>query len=180
MLHDILLIIFSGASITAFFELVKFLLARKFQKEDKEDNYATRQELVEGLEAREAKGAERFDINSKAIVENTKAIEDLASISKDLKDNVLLLTNTITEMKGYNKTVGDAVNGIIHDRIIHNVDTYIDRKAITIEEISTLKSMYYPYKKLGGNGDVETAFEQAIKLPVVTKEESIELDKKNN
>ena len=36
--------------------------------------------------------------------------------------------------------------------------------------------MYYPYKKLGGNGDVETAFEQAIKLPILTKQEATQKD----
>lgn len=108
-----------------------------------------------------------FQVNDRKTEYVTKA--DIKDITKELKD-------TMVEMNAYSKNIGLAVNGIIHDRIIKNVDEYIDRNGITIEEISTLKSMYYPYKNLGGNGDVETAFEQACKLPVITKEEAIDRD----
>jgi hypothetical protein len=176
MSHDLLLVLAGGGFAAALLKFIEFLLARKFQKQDQLETYATREELQQGLDEREATGAERFNIHKQEIKEHTTAIHDLAKVSKELKDNVLLLTNTISEMQQYNKTVGSAVNGIIHDRIIHNVDTYIERDGITVEEISTLKSLYYPYKNLGGNGDVETAFEQANKLPVLTKDEASNRD----
>lgn len=176
MLHDILLVLCSGATIAAVLKFIEFLISHKTHKEEHKEDIDNklddvRTELKDHL----------TDVNRQWKLDycdkNAQGIEELTQVSKELKDNVIVLTNTTADMKEYDKTLGTAVNGIIHDRIIHNVNEYINRKAITIEEISTLKSMYYPYKKLGGNGDVETAFEQAIKLPVVTKEEAIELDK---
>lgn len=176
MLHDILLVLCSGATVAAVLKFVEFLITHKTHKEEHKEDIDhkmndMRTELKNHLS----------DVNRQWKLDycdqNAQGIQDLTRVSAELKDNVILLTNTTNTMREYDKILGAAVNGIIHDRIIYNVNEYINRKAITIEEISTLKSMYYPYKKLGGNGDVETAFEQAIKLPVVTKEEAIELDK---
>lgn len=164
-------------------ELIKFFVSRKDRKqerkEDKEENSmadALRKEFNAGLDKREATGKERFDINSKQIKENTQKIDEVIEISSQLKDNVVLLTENISQMQEYNVNVGDAMKGIIHDRIIHNVDGFIERGGITAEEISTLKSMYEPYKRLGGNGDVATAYDIAVKLPVLTKEAAIKRD----
>lgn len=164
-------------------ELIKFFVTRKDRKqerkEDKAENKmadALRIEFKEGLDKREATGKERFDINSKQIKENAAKIDEVIDISSQLKDNVVLLTENISQMQEYNVNVGDAMKGIIHDRIIHNVDGFIERGGITAEEISTLKSMYEPYKRLGGNGDVATAYDIAVKLPVLTKEQAMKRD----
>ena len=176
MLHDIILVLCSGATIAAVLKFIEFLISHKTHKEEHKEDIDNKLDDV-----RTEFKDHLTNVNAQWKLDycdrNAQGIQDLTRVSAELKDNVVLLTSTIAAMKQYDETLGSAVNGIIHDRIIHNVNEYINRKAITIEEISTLKSMYYPYKKLGGNGDVETAFEQAIKLPVVTKEEAIELDK---
>ena len=83
----------------------------------------------------------------------------------------------------YMHTMGEALMGIIHDRVIHNADAYIARNGITREELTSITSLYQPYKQLGGNGDVETAFKLISNLELITKEEAnkrdIELSKKN-
>jgi len=195
-MHDFLLVLAGGGIVAALLKFIEYLIEHKTHiKERAEDRKEKkneqskkeiedlRNEFKEGLDKREATGRERFDINSKAIDENTKQINELLSISNQLKDNsnqlkdnVILLTRNISEIQEYNINVGKAINGIIHDRIVHNVDAFVERNGITSEEISTLKSMYYPYKKLGGNGDVETAFEIAVKLPPITKEEAVKRD----
>ena len=164
-------------------ELIKFFVSRKDHKEERKEDKAEnkiadtlRKEFKDGLDKREATGKERFDINSKSIKENSQKIDEVIDISSQLKDNILLLTENISQMQEYNTNVGDAMKGIIHDRIIHNVDGFIERNGITSEEISTLKSMYLPYKKLGGNGDVETAYDIAVKLPIITKETAMNRD----
>lgn len=164
-------------------ELIKFFVSRKDKKqerkEDKEENSMAntlRKEFSKGLDEREATGKERFDINSKQIKENAAKIDEVIEISSQLKDNILLLTENISQMQEYNTNVGDAMKGIIHDRIIHNVDSFIERGGITQEEVATLKSMYVPYKKLGGNGDVETAFDIAVKLPIIPKQDALTKD----
>lgn len=178
MVKDLLLVLFGGGFCVGLLKFIEFLIKRRDEKQlhqeeradKKDDTYAAlRKEFKEGLDEREATGKWRFE-------ENSAKIDKLFDVSNDLKDNVLLLTTNISQMQEYNVNVGDAMKGIIHDRIVHNVDGFIERNGITNEEISTLKSMYYPYKKLGGNGDVETAFETATKLPPITKEEAIKRD----
>lgn len=164
-------------------ELIKFFVSRKDKKQErKEDKEETsmantlRKEFNKGLDEREATGKERFDINSKQIKENAAKIDEVIEISSQLKDNILLLTENISQMQEYNTNLGDAIKGIIHDRIIHNVDSFIERGGITQEEVATLKSMYVPYKRLGGNGDVETSFDIAVKLPIITKKDALSKD----
>lgn len=178
LIKDIILVILGGGG----FKFVEYLIEHRTQvrnrKEDREDTTDKKlsdlkQFAIDHLDESNALWKEKY------CNRNANAISELTYVSKELKDNVILLTNTMAEMKEYNQNVGGAVTGIIHDRIIHNVDDYFDRGGITIKEISTLKSMYYPYKKLGGNGDVETAFERATNgtiLPVITDEEAIRRD----
>lgn len=175
MLRDILLVVLGGGSVAALFKFIEFLIQhisqKKERKEDKKDELGNvRRELKQHL----------VDVNQewkeKYCDRNAEAIDELAVVSNQLRDNVLLLTKTVTSMKEYNSHVGDAVQGMIHDRIIHNVDCYIARQAITKEELSTLRSLYEPYVKLGGNGDVKTAYDVAEDLPVVTKEEAFKRD----
>lgn len=164
-------------------ELVKFFVDRADHKEERREDKAEnsmantlRKEFNAGLDQREATGKERFDINSKQIQENSAKIDEVIDISGQLKDNIVLLTSTISQLQEYNTNVGDAVKGIIHDRIIHNVDGFIERGGIAREELTTLESMYVPYKKLGGNGDVETAYTIAKKLPIWTKQDALKAD----
>ena len=156
-------------------ELIKFFVSRKDKKQErKEDKEAAvdnlRKELKQHLIDVNAGWKENY------CDKNGKAIDELSDVCLQLKDNVVLLTENISQMQEYNTNVGDAVKGIIHDRILHNVDVYIERGGITHEELATLKSMYDPYKNLGGNGDVETAYNIALKLPVITKNDALERD----
>lgn len=156
-------------------ELIKFFVSRKDKKQErKEDKEAAvdnlRKELKQHLIDVNAGWKETY------CDKNSKAINELSDVCLQLKDNVVLLTENISQMQEYNTNVGDAVKGIIHDRILHNVDGYIERGGITHEELATLKSMYDPYKNLGGNGDVETAYNIALKLPVITKNDALERD----
>lgn len=174
-MRDILLVLLGGGFTAALLKFIEFLITHHTHKKEHKEDVDNKVDRLR-TELKNHLTEVNADWKTKYCDRNAEGIAELAAVSKDLKDNIMLLTGTITEMKEYNKTVGSAVNGIIHDRIIHNVDEFIDRKGITVEEIATLKSMYYPYKNLGGNGDVETAFEQALKLPVITKQEATDRD----
>ena len=175
-MDDIIVIIISGlvggGLITGILKFIEFLIKHKAERKDHKEGVDKK---VEDLRDELKKHLIDTNVQWKEMYcdKNASAIEELSKVSRDLKDNVVLLTGTMAEMREYNHIVGAAVNGVIHDRIIHNVNEYIDRNAITLEELSTLKSMYEPYKKLGGNGDVEVAYTQAQELPVITKEELI-------
>ena len=170
-----------GALVGAFgvVELIKFFVTRKDKKQERQEDRADdignlRTELKKHLEDTNADWKTTYcDKNAQAIAQVAKELSELGS---KLTDNVLLLTNTVTEIKDNNVNIGDAINGIIHDRIIHNVDVYIERGGITQDELATLTSMYDPYRKLGGNGNVKTAYEIAAKLPIITKEQAIKRD----
>lgn len=157
-------------------ELIKFFVSRKDKKQERKEE---REDAVDNLRA-ELK-QHLVDVNAgwkeKYCDRNAEAITELSQVCIQLKENVVLLTDNISQMQAYNTNVGDAVKGIIHDRIMHNIEGFIERGGITHEELATLKSMYEPYKKLGGNGDVETAFDIASKLPVITKHDALERDK---
>lgn len=170
-----------GALVGAFgvVELIKFFVSRKDKKQERKEDRADdignlRTELKKHLDDTNADWKTTYcDKNAKAIADVAKELSDLGT---KLTDNVLLLTNTVTEIKENNSNIGDAINGIIHDRIIHNVDGFIDRGGITQDELATLTSMYEPYRKLGGNGNVQTAYEIAAKLPIISKEQAIKRD----
>lgn len=175
MLHDLLLVIVGGGTVAALLKFIEFLIQHRTHKkeriEDRQDDVGNlRKELKQHLVDENSKWKEQY------CDRNAQSIDELKEVSSQLKDNVILLTDTITSMKEYNINVGDAVQGIIHDRILHNVDCYIARQGITKEELTTLKSMYRPYKKLGGNGDVETAYEIVTDLDVISKDEAAKRD----
>lgn len=175
MFRDIVLILAGGGALAAMLKFIEFLIdhhtKRRDRKEDKKDALGNlRTELKDHLTN------VNLDWKRDYCDKHFEAIGELKEVSGQLKDNVILLTQTVTSMKEYNVHVGSAVQGIIHDRIIHNVDCYIARGAITREELSTLKSMYEPYKALGGNGSVKDAWDIASDLPVITKEEAAKLD----
>lgn len=72
--------------------------------------------------------------------------------------------------------VGQAVNGLVRDRIIHNVNEYVARGGITVNELTVLTEMYIPYKNLGGNGLAEAAYKVAVDLPKLSNEEARKRD----
>lgn len=168
--HDLVLVLFGGGFGVAIIKFAEFLIKlstdQKNRKEDKHDD--TDKKIKEMKD----------DIVANYCEKNTEAIKHLTGVAIELKNNVLLLTKANAQSREYEKNVGAAINGIIHDRIMHNVEGFIERNGITVDEISTLKSMYYPYKKLGGNGDVETAYEKIANgtVPVITKEEALKRD----
>lgn len=181
-MHDIILLLCGGGFSVGLLKFVEFLIKhitdQRNRKEDKED---LTDEKLQGLKEHMISQIDSVGTawKNRYCDKHAESINELRVISKDLKENIRLLTKTTIEIKEYDKNVGGAITGIIHDRIIHSVESFIERGGITVDEISTLKSMYYPYKKLGGNGDVETAFEKATNgstIPVITKEEALKRD----
>lgn len=156
-------------------ELIKFFVSRKDKKQERIED---RDDSIDKLRTELKQHLIDVNANWKATYcdKNAQAIADVAQAVTEIKSTALLTREDIAQMKEQNLNVGYAVNGIIHDRIIHNVDVYIERGGITQEELATLKSMYDPYRKLGGNGAVETAYDIASKLPVITKNEAIARD----
>ena len=60
----------------------------------------------------------------------------------------------------------DALMGLLHERIIDKADMYQKRGYISLCELNDFeKYLFNPYKKLGGNGSAETAYNILKTLP---------------
>lgn len=158
---------------------IPFLITRKDKKaekkEEKEDRIKDLEERLEnGLIERSNEGKQRFDTHTMEIKKQMQISEERYN---EVKEVLLRHAKDNEERDLYMHTMGEALMGIIHDRVLHNVDEYIERGGITREELTTLTSMYAPYRKLGGNGDVQAAYNIADELPIITKDEAVKRDK---
>lgn len=55
------------------------------------------------------------------------------------------------------------------DRVRHLGQSYIYSNQITLESKENLIDMYNAYKKLGGNGHLDTIIAEVEKLPIIDK-----------
>ena len=123
------------------------------------------QEMREGLDAREAKGAERYQ-------EHKEAIEEL-------RQAMISVAKNTDEVAKLGKYMGQSLMALTHDKIVYLGKQYQRRGAITLAEKNNLKLLYEPYHDgLGGNSDGEGYYTYCMNLPVVTDEEALEMDKK--
>lgn len=60
----------------------------------------------------------------------------------------------------------DILIGIGHIELVFFGMQYIERGWITQDEYETMKSLYEPYKKLGGNGSGTKIMQEVDKLPI--------------
>ena len=163
----------------AFFTFMQFLITRHDNKKSKvnelcekldkglelqTDKYETlKEEITKGLDDRENTGKQRY-------------LEHKEQIQK-LNEAIFQLTKNDTEQSQYMKTIGESLIGLSHDKIITLTDKFLERGAITLKEKATVKSIYDPYQKLGGNGDCHVAYNYICDLPIVSEEKARELDK---
>lgn len=64
----------------------------------------------------------------------------------------------------------DILIGIGHIELVFFGMQYIERGWITQDEYETMKSLYEPYKKLGGNGSGTKIMQEVEKLPIHSAE----------
>ena len=182
LLQILITIIGSGA----LFSFIQFLITRHDTRKDKIDELvnqlkdcsslqderskerytALQSEIRDGLDERETTGRARY-------LEHREAIQKL-------NEAIFQLTKNDTEQSQYIKTIGESLIGLSHDKIIYLSDKILERGGITLKEKATLKSLYEPYQKLGGNGDCAVAFNAINDLPIITEEKAKEMDKEKN
>ena len=80
------------------------------------------------------------------------------------------------EEKSNDSALAKMLLGLGHDKLLFLTDKFMRRGAITLKEKTNLNYLYVPYKKLGGNGDCETGFNECQKLPIVGDDEAEERD----
>lgn len=191
IIQILLTIIGSGA----FFTFLQFLITRHDTKQEKAEHSeidSLRTELKDHLENTNAVWKETYcDRNFQMIDNLTKELREgltdreekgLARYKEhketinELKTAILQLVQNDTDMKEHLDAIGESLIGLSHDKLIYLSDKYAERGAITLKEKATIKSIYSPYRKLGGNGDCEIAFNYIDKLPIISDEKAKEID----
>ena len=87
----------------ALFAFLQFLITRKDSKDDKLK--ILEREVQEGLDAREAKGRERYE-------EHRAAIEELRGMMMQIASSTL-------EQQKYSESIGSVLMGLAQDKIVH-------------------------------------------------------------
>ena len=64
------------------------------------------------------------------------------------------------------KLLKEGMLAILHDRLYQLCTMYIDRNAITVEELENLEYLYKSYHNLGGNGTGTALFERCKSLKI--------------
>ena len=185
----VVLALISSGAIGGAFALVQFILKLKFEKtvwkteqsEKKDKRFDDlRHEFQSGLDQREKTGKERFDINSRLIEENTRAINDLTRLVQRQSEKYDKLVDSITALNKMSEIMGEGVKSGLYDKIIMVTDKCLARcegGAITVGEQANVEQLYGSYFGLGGNGEGKKRYELAInKMKVVTEEEAKQLD----
>lgn len=174
-----------GTTIGGSFALVQALVKAKLDKKIHEDNRADskdkrfdelREEFGKGLDERERIGKERFDINSKQIVENTVAIRHLIKLNEEQTNKLDRFADSVT--KSFDVMSG-GVRSILYDKISVVYDKCLvrcDGGAITSEEMANMEQLYLSYSGNGGNGEGKEMYNTACHMKRVTKEEADKLD----
>lgn len=178
-----------GIAIGGAFALVQFLLKLKFdktvwkaeQKEKKDKRFDDlRHEFQSGLDQREKTGKERFDINSRLIEENTRAINDLTRLVQRQSEKYDELVDSLATLNKMTEIMGEGVKSGLYDKIMMVTDKCLARcegGAITVGEQANIEQLYGSYFGLGGNGEGKKRYELAVnKMKVVTEEEAKQLD----
>ena len=163
--------------------IIQFFVTRKDKKRDdarKEEYEALRKEFLAGLEEREKMGKQRYEEHHLSIekmdLQHQKDFQALQDAIRKLTDNDTKITESIESMAQTQGLMADSLIGMAHDRIMHLTNRIIERGCITNKEKATIKSMYDPYRGLGGNGEVKEAVDYILTLPTVTDEEARERD----
>lgn len=64
------------------------------------------------------------------------------------------------------EVLNDAIKAMLHDRLYQACGFLIGKGFCTLEDRQNLEYLYVPYKKLGGNGTVESLYHKCMELPI--------------
>ena len=145
----------------AFFSFIQFLIQRHDNREDKMEEMVNKFEV--GLKTQQDWGFKHYGEHNESI--------------QKLNEAILQLTKNDIKQNQYMENIGNSLIGLSHDKIISLSDKYLERGGITLKEKTTIKSIYEPYKKLGGNGDCEVAYGYVDQLPIISEEKAKKIDK---
>lgn len=166
----------TGTSIGSILAYKQFMLKRKDEKEEKDiqrmiDEAVEKakkemmEELNKGLYQRGEEGRERFEINSKAIEENTAQIGELTSIVKNQVAKIDLFAESMSALSSVVKATAESQKNSNYDRLIIVTNKILKSGKMTITDKTNLKQLYESWKELKGEDPkMDTMYEECMRL----------------
>lgn len=81
--------------------------------------------------------------------------KELTLVKAELDSNTII-TNSIKE----------GVKAILHDRLFHNCNKYLERGSIPMSDLEMIEETYSAYHAIGGNGTGTIIVKQVRELPI--------------
>jgi hypothetical protein len=129
-------------------------------------------ELEEGLEMRGEEGRKRFEINSKAIEENTAQINKLTELVEDQIKKLDAFTDSMTSLNKVVKVSAESQRNFNYDRILHVANNALRTRHLTITDKTNLTQLYESWTRLNGDDPkIKTLYEEVMKIPPVPDED---------
>ena len=177
-----LLVALLGGIGSSYFSYRQFIIKRKDEKDEEalkkmiakmisEADDRLRGEFHTGLDEREHTGKERFDINSKAIQENTEQISELTSLVRDQVTKLDMFADSMTSLTRLVTASAESQRTSNYDRLLFVANKVLKSGKMTITEKTNIKQLYNSWKDLQGNDPkIDTLYEECMKLTPIPDE----------
>lgn len=171
-----------GSSMASAFGFLQFWLKRRDEKDEEalkkmiakmisEADDRLRGEFNDGLSEREHTGKERFDINSRAIQENTEQIAELTSLVRDQVTKMDIFTDSMTSLTLLVTASAESQRNSNYDRLLFVANKVLKSGKMTISEKTNLRQLYNSWKELKGNDPkIDTLYEECMKITPIPDE----------
>ena len=171
-----------GTSMASVFGFLQFWLKRRDEKDEEalkkmiakmisEADDRLRGEFNGGLTERERTGKERFDINSRAIQENTEQIAELTSLVRDQVTKLDMFADSMTSLTRLVSASAESQRNSNYDRLLFVANKVLKSNKMTISEKTNLRQLYNSWKDLKGNDPkIDTLYEECMKITPIPDE----------
>lgn len=127
--------------------------------------------LEEGLKARGEEGKERFEINSKQIVQNTEQIKELTGLVKDQITKIDMFAESMTSLNSVVRATAESQRTSNYDRLLIVCNKILKSGKMTITDKTNLKQLYKSWSDLKGEDPkIDTMYEECIKMTPIPDE----------
>lgn len=127
--------------------------------------------LEEGLKARGEEGKERFEINSKQIVQNTEQIKELTGLVKDQITKIDMFAESMTSLNSVVRATAESQRTSNYDRLLIVCNKILKSGKMTITDKTNLKQLYKSWLDLKGEDPkIDTMYEECIKMTPIPDE----------
>ena len=127
--------------------------------------------LEEGLKARGEEGKERFEFNSKQIIQNTEQIKELTGLVKDQITKIDMFAESMTSLNSVVRATAESQRTSNYDRLLIVCNKILESGKMTITDKTNLKQLYKSWSDLKGEDPkIDTMYEECMKMTPIPDE----------